>query len=113
MKAETSTRTEIPSDEYLIVPKRWMQSIADNQEKILSLLKERNGETASGIGDYISESEAKKLLGRKTTWFWQMRSSGRLAFSKVGNKVFYLKDDILGLINKHHSENTNQGKDKD
>ncbi|MBI4947607.1 MAG: helix-turn-helix domain-containing protein [Bacteroidetes bacterium] len=50
------------------------------------------------VHDYITEAEAKKLLGRKTTWFWQMRTSGRLPFSKVGNKVFYNRNDIAKLL---------------
>src|SRR5215212_2648983 len=107
MKAETPFRNEVTNDEYLIVPKRWLQSISESQSKILSLL-ECGNTVANGIGDYISEKEAKDLLGRKTTWFWKMRSSGRLAFSKVGNKTFYLRQDIINLINKHHSANTNK-----
>src|SRR5437868_812360 len=107
MKAEASTGSQTISDEYLIVPRRWLQSISESQSKILSLL-ERGNTVANGIGDYISEKEAKNLLGRKTTWFWKMRSSGRLAFSKVGNKTFYLKQDIINLLNKNHSSILNQ-----
>ncbi len=77
-----------------------MQLIEENQQKILNLLGVENNEPDS-IGDYIMEKEAKKLLGRKTTWFWKMRSSGQLPFSKIGNKVFYRKTDILNVLERN------------
>lgn len=53
------------------------------------------------LGGFISEKEARKLLGRKTTWFYEQRRSGRLPYSKVGSKVFYNTEDLLGLLNKN------------
>ena len=103
MKQNKSLRNEESDDKYFIVPKNWLQNISENQEQILSLLENKVASENNGIGDYISESEAKKLVGRKTTWFWNMRSSGRLAGYKLGGKTFYLKEDIINLINKHHS----------
>ena len=50
------------------------------------------------LGDYIEEKEAKHLLGRKTTWFWNLRNTGRIPYTKVGNKVFYKLNDIVNLL---------------
>jgi hypothetical protein len=50
------------------------------------------------IGDYITEKEAKIILGRNTTWFWNLRKNGQLQYSKIGNKVFYSKANILKFI---------------
>lgn len=93
---------------YFLVPKQWLKNIEETQRKILVLLENgKDSSAASSIGDYIKESEAKKLLGRKTTWFWQMRTSGRIPFAKVGNKVFYQKSDIIKLLeNNHRRENS-------
>ena len=98
MKEHHIPRNET-EDEFLLVPKCWLKSIEETQQKILSLLQQGdNTHSVTGIGDYITEAEAKKLLGRKTTWFWQMRTGGRLPFSKVGNKIYYHKDDITKLL---------------
>jgi hypothetical protein len=91
-------------DGYLLVPKAWLEAIMETQRKILCLLeKDGISEKDSPLNGYISELEAKKLLGRKTTWFWQMRTSGRLAFAKVGSKIFYNKTDIAKLLESFSS----------
>lgn len=52
------------------------------------------------IHGYVSESDAKNLLNRKTTWFWQQRKSGSLEYKKIGSTVYYKKDDLMNLL-KH------------
>lgn len=49
------------------------------------------------VDDYISEREAKKLLTRGTTWFWEQRKKG-LPFFKLGAEVYYKKSDLLILM---------------
>lgn len=56
------------------------------------------------LGEFISEKDARKLLDRKTTWFYEQRRCGRLPYSKVGSKVFYRIKDIYSLISKNHDE---------
>jgi hypothetical protein len=91
-------------NQFALVPIEMLQSILDNQEEILAVLKGGNTPTTESVGDYITEAQAKKLIGRQTSWFWQMRKAGQLSFSKVGNKIFYIKNDILNLIkNKHNA----------
>jgi len=90
----------IADEEYFLVPKRWLKSIADAQGEILHALRLGNTKTTENLGDYLSESEAKKVIGKKTTWFWKMRTSGRLPFSKIGGTNYYLKQDLLNILDK-------------
>ena len=96
---------------FLLIPREWLQAITKTQEKIVSLLEKGNGAgTGECVGDYISEEEAKRQLGRKTTWFWNLRTSGQLPFSKVGKKIFYLRSDIKRLIEKNMKKATGEEK---
>ena len=56
------------------------------------------------IDDYVSELEAKKLLGRGTTWFWERRRSGELPYTKLGGQVFYLMKDLIKYLEERSSE---------
>lgn len=79
---------------------------AEEYEEMLSLTKrihqhlfgEENNQSL--LSEYISEKDAIKEFGRKTTWFWNQRKNGRLAYKKLGSKVYYLKSDLLTLLNQ-------------
>ena len=62
------------------------------------LAKLNNGTNPSALGEWIPEAEAQKILGRKTTWFYNKRNSGELAGRKRGNKWWYAKSEILKFI---------------
>jgi len=49
-------------------------------------------------GKFIPETTAKEMLGKGTTWFWQMRKAGKLEYKKVGSKIYYVVDDLEKLI---------------
>ena len=49
------------------------------------------------VDDYVSERDAKKMLKRGTTWFWEKRNQG-LPWFKLGAEVYYLRSDLLTLI---------------
>ena len=83
---------------FFIVPTEFLKSIAEGNERILSILTNGGLDSENAIGGFISENEAKKLLNKKTTWFWNMRKSGELAFSKVGGTNYYRKADLLKLL---------------
>ena len=51
----------------------------------------------SSVNVYISERDAKKLLKRGTTWFWNQRQKG-LPFFKLGGEVYYKKSDLTLLM---------------
>lgn len=81
----------------VLVTPEFLQEILNLQDRILQILTSMTDQKET-IGDYISESDAKKILGRNTTWFWNLRKTGKLQFSKVGNKVFYSKADIFRFL---------------
>lgn len=83
-----------------LVPQSFLEKISNAQDKIVELLSSKQT-TEGSVGDFISETEAAKLLGRKTTWFWNLRKQGVLPYTKVGNKVFYSKKDIQYLFEKN------------
>lgn len=53
------------------------------------------------LGDWITEHDAKKLLGLKETSLWSLRKRKMVTFSKVGAKLFYSRKSIEKLITKH------------
>ena len=60
----------------------------NNNIKINQILKKLEDideklERPTSVNDYISERDAKKLLARGTTWFWEQRKMG-LPFFKLG-----------------------------
>ena len=46
------------------------------------------------LQDFISEHEAKKLLKRSTTWFWELRKAG-FPYSKLKGENYYRKSDFV------------------
>ena len=61
-------------------------------------------EKPKSFDDYVSELEAKKLLGRGTTWFWERRRSGELPYTKLGGQVFFLMKDLIKYLEERSSE---------
>ena len=98
MKNNNSFSNEV-NQVQIEAPKPFLDRLLENQIKILSLL-ESNSKNAinQGIGEFVSEEEAQKILGKKTTWFWQMRKDGLLPFSKLGSSNYYSKADLEKLI---------------
>ncbi len=87
--------------QFYLIPGPLLRQLIEGQAEILSRLNAAGVSADSkNLGEYISETEAKKLLNKKTTWFWNMRKSELLPFSKIGNTVYYKKQDILELLNK-------------
>jgi hypothetical protein len=75
-----------------------LEEIKNNQLKILAIFE--NSQKVQ-LTDYITETEAKELLKKKATWFWQMRKSGQLQYSKIGKAIYYAKSDIIKLFEKN------------
>ena len=61
-------------------------------------------EKPKSFDDYVSELEAKKLLGRGTTWFWERRRSGELPYTKLGGQVYYLMSDLVKYLEDRSSK---------
>lgn len=82
---------------FVIVPYDKLDELlhkVDVLTESLSCMKTDKG----ALGDYISEKEAKELLSKATTWFWNKRQSGELLGRKAGNKWYYKRNDILKFI---------------
>ena len=47
---------------------------------------------------WLSNSEAAKYLGVSKDWLKERRLDGTLHYSKVGNTIFYIKQEIDKLI---------------
>ena len=94
------------NDQFLIVPKALLDQILESTEKILTKL---NGDSITGKlalpADYMTEAQAKKMLDRGTTWFWNMRKDGFLPWSKLGGKNYYRKQDIQKLLDSAFTGN--------
>lgn len=82
--------------------------MSKNQQlhRILKKLKEIEDKLnrPKSIDDYVSELEAKKLLLRGTTWFWERRRSGELPYTKLGGQVFYLMKDLVKYLEDRSSK---------
>ena len=79
----------------LIIPEEFMQKLSQQQDKIIELLSTHS---TNPTADCITEKEAREIFKRKTTWFWQMRKSGILPFSKIGKSVYYSINDLKTLM---------------
>ena len=49
------------------------------------------------VNDYVSERDAKEMLKRGTTWFWEKRNQG-LPWFRLGVEVYYKRSDLLTLF---------------
>lgn len=90
-------KNENQQTNLVLVPVQVLDEIKDLIQELKSQ-KSENQKPFFAFGEFISELDARKILGRKTTWFYEQRRSGRLPFSKVGSKVFYKQQDIQNLL---------------
>lgn len=51
------------------------------------------------LEDFITEFRAKQLLGRSTTWFWELRKSG-FPYAKLKGEIYYRKSDFVEYLNR-------------
>ncbi len=83
---------------FVMIPSSIWEGIINDLKEIKDFVKIKDSEV--GLSGYVTEDEAKKMLGRKTTWFWNLRKSGKLTFSKIGSKIYYNKLEIAKLLNE-------------
>ena len=83
-------------NQIAIVPQSFLNEVLEKLDLIES--KINNDDLGIKINsEYISEKEAIKEFGKKTTWFWNQRQKG-LKVYKMGNTSYYLKDDLMKLF---------------
>ncbi len=84
---------------FVMVPYERLEAIEKMLSEILALSQSKKGIGSESL-NHITEKEAMKLVGKKGTWFWLMRRSGQLKFTKVGSKVFYSVDELQKLVSE-------------
>lgn len=95
MKLNISNRDKKVQN-LIVMPEEAYNELLETQKNILSNLT--NSETQNSFGDWLTEKDTQKILGKKTTTLWSLRKKGLLTYTKVGNKIFYSKSDILKLL---------------
>ncbi|MGD9994117.1 MAG: hypothetical protein AB7S69_12540 [Salinivirgaceae bacterium] len=96
MKKFNSNQNDLKHS-MVILPATDYQELVAKVESILNCVN-LNESNASIFNGYISEKDAMKETGYKSTWFWQQRTSGKLPFKKLGAKVMYKIDDLINLM---------------
>lgn len=84
---------------FVMIPHERLEAIEKAQVEILDLLKNKPKSNSESL-NYVDEKKAIELVGKRATWFWQMRKTGQLKFTKVGAKVFYSLDEIKKLVSE-------------
>ena len=95
------------NEQFSMVPTNFLNEILEGQNRILEIISENGNSESEGVGDFITEIDAKRMLGRKTTWFWNLRKEGKLSFRKVGNKIFYKRGELIQFIESHNGSEFN------
>lgn len=98
MKANETTKNK--EQLLVLVDQHRLEYIISKIEELSELVRMKNS-TIPTIGEFISEPEAKKLMKKGTTWFWEMRKKGKLTASKTGNVNYYRIEDLKKLIEEN------------
>jgi len=106
---EKQTITNNGQERFVLIPEKFLKDIEETK-LLLNKLNDLPPKEEL-LGDYVTEKQAKALLGGKsTTWFFYARRGEKkvngemkklpyiLKSAKVGNKHFYRKADILKII---------------
>ena len=83
----------------VMVPLSLLNTIDRKQDKLLKLLKSENS-NAPALKEYLSEEEARTMLKKGKTWFFNMRSEGKLTGLKVGGTRYYKLTEIEYLFSE-------------
>ncbi len=51
--------------------------------------------------EWLSANETMDVLGIKQTTLWSYRKEGKLSFTKINKKVYFLRKDILKLLDQN------------
>ena len=86
------------------------------EERIKNLLEQHKNELISEVKTLISELNYNEILTRdkvlemldcSETWLSQMTTNGTIPSRRIGNRVFYSKNDILNINKKKRKNNSN------
>ena len=82
---------------FVVIHEDSLNELLENQKEIISVLS-KDENSSAGIGNWIPEKDAQRILGKKVTSLWSLRKRGKLISTKVGNKVFYSKASIIRFL---------------
>lgn len=88
-----ASKTKFPTDTEILEGLLKVDLILQKVSSIRETTNESNE-----LGDFIPEPRAQELLGKKTTWFYYQRKSGKLTGYRVGKRIFYKKSEIEKMI---------------
>ena len=86
------------SSTILMVEKSELEEIIKGAISDLVPAIKKSSQDEKSVGEYIPQSEAMKILNRKTTWFHLKRKSDELPATKSGNQWWYKKEDIESFV---------------
>lgn len=90
--------------QFILLPEDDYNRLNEKLDSIILMLNgddAPNGKSNAIGGKWITEKEAQRLTGKKATTLWKMRTSGELTFTKLNNRVYYDKENILSLLEKN------------
>jgi hypothetical protein len=80
---------------FSLVSDEVLDTLVAKQDRILELLETKKDATLSG---FVTEKQAMGIVNKKATWFWQMRKTGQLSYKKIGQTIYYSKEDLNSLL---------------
>lgn len=83
----------------VLVPEAWLKEVTEDLKFLRQHFNGKEGQQS--LSGWISEADAMKLIGKKTTWFWKRRTSRELPFTKVGGKVYYAIADLNQYLERN------------
>jgi len=89
-------------DVIVIESKAYWRLVEQQTDFILAKLKQNQKEEKSKQKDWITLSEAQRILPYKSRTKWQeLRDRGEIVFAKFGRKILYQKSSIeIYILNK-------------
>lgn len=85
----------------LLVQLEHFENLLKEVKEVKSLLLREN--PLSEIPELLRTSEVKKILKLKDSSLATLRLNGTLPFIKIGGTIYYMKKDILKLIEENYS----------
>jgi hypothetical protein len=91
-----SMKEEVPR--FTIIPYEKLEELHKDIRELKHAISNIQSDRGVGLGQWMPKKEAKELLAKGTTWFWNKRQSRELSGKKAGNQWYYRKNDILNFI---------------
>ena len=80
----------------------WMQSIHDSIDQLSEIIDSipKDGVTLPSDDEYMCDKEVAYMLKVSRRTLSEYRSNGTLAYTKIGNRTYYLPEDVDSIITK-------------